>query len=292
MRPVSRAVLALATLVWWPGSAARAQAVHLGLAGRAGPPVRAIAALRGTMVFREINEAGQAIGDSVVAEMIASAGIAYRVLEAQAGERLLEVRYDSLKSRARVVGQAWKEAAVSGTGRAVRIPTDERFVLRAGGAAELPPDPIAAGGIVSWHGVVLPARDVGAGETWEVGLTYRLPADLPRLLEIGLPDSLAVTATVTVDSVAARAADTLVYLTVKHPIGPAILPASDAGDSATIELAGSQAASLVWSTGWNAFVSGAGQARVVGRLRSVNAAGTPRMAELRFSVSTRLQVRL
>ena len=82
------------------------------------------------------------------------------------------------------------------------------------------------------------------------------------------------------------------FFTVQQTLPSVTLPAVDAGDSATVELVGSQAASLVWSTGWNAYVSGASQARLAGRLQSRNAAGTPRMAEIHWTVSTRLEVRL
>lgn len=292
MRAGRRGVLMLAGLAWvgHPGGLG-AQAADLELAGRVGPPVRTITAWRGTMVFREINEAGQPVGDSVVGEMTASAGITHQVVAAEGGSRVVELRYDSLKSRVRLLGQAWKERAPQATGRPIRLTVDKRLEIESGADA-LPADPAAGAGILSWNGVALPGRVVAPGDTWTVSVTYRLPAELAQLLEITLPDSLPAAAAVTLDSVAARGADTLAYLTVKHPIGPVTLPASDAGDSATVELAGSEAASLVWSTGWNAYVAGAGQARVIGRLRSVNAAGTPRMAELDWSLSLRLTVRL
>jgi hypothetical protein len=283
--------LVLASLAGHAGGLG-AQGVRLELRGQVGPPVRAITGLRGTVVFREINEAGQPIGDSVVGEMTASAGIAYQVVAAAGSSRVVELRYDSLKSRARLLGQAWKEGMPQATGRPIRLTVDSTLAIEPGAAAALPADPVAAGGILSWNGVSLPGRVVAPGDTWTVNVTYRLPGELAQLLEIALPDSVRAVATVSLDSVAARGADTLAYLTVKHPIGPVTLPARDAGDSATVELAGSQAASLVWSTGWNAYVAGAGQARVIGRLRSVNRAGTPRMAELTWSLGVRLTVRL
>ncbi|HLB37860.1 MAG TPA: hypothetical protein VJL31_14905 [Gemmatimonadales bacterium] len=259
-----------------------------------GSAVRTITSSRGTMVFHEINEAAQRIGDSVMGEMTSQAGITHRILERQPGGFVVEVRYDSLKTRARLLGQpTWKEDVLLGTGEdAVRVPMDVRLRPAEGTGGGLPADPVANGGIASWRGVELPDRPVSPGDTWTVTTVYRLPAQLGQLLDIVIRDSLIAAATVRLDSVTVRPADSLMYLTVQQTLPAVTFPAVDAGDDATVELVGSQAASLVWSTGWNAFVSGASQARLVGRLQSRNASGTPRLAEIHWTLATRLQVRL
>lgn len=290
---VSRVLFGLVVALAGAGALAGQQPVSVEFRARPGAAVRTITSARGTMVFHEINEAGQRIGDSVTGEMTALAGVTHRVLEERMGSRVVEVRYDSLKTRARILGQAWKEDVLTGGAAedAARVTVDARLrpVEETG---RLPADPVANGGIASWRGVELPDGPVSPGDTWTVTTVYRLPAQLGQLLDITIRDSLIAIATVRLDSVVGRPADSLVYFTVQQTLPSVTLPAVDAGDSATVELVGSQAASLVWSTGWNAYVSGASQARLIGRLRSVNAAGTPRMAEINWSLSTRLQVRL
>ncbi|MBI2404163.1 MAG: hypothetical protein HYV20_15790 [Gemmatimonadetes bacterium] len=290
---VSRALYGVVGAVVSAGSLAGQQPVSIQFGASPGAAVRTITSARGTMVFHEINEAGQRIGDSVMGEMTALAGVTHRILEAQAGGYVVEVRYDSLKTRARLVGQNWKEDVWFGAAQdATRVTVDARLRPAGGTGGGLPADPVANGGIASWRGVELPDRPVSPGDTWTVTTVYRLPAQLGQLLDIAIRDSLIAPATVRLDSVTVRPADSLMYFTVLQTLPSATLPAVDAGDSATVELVGSQAASLVWSTGWNGYVSGASQARLVGRLQSRTAAGTPRMAEIHWTLSSRLQVRL
>lgn len=283
---VTGAVIALAS-----AADLSAQGTTIQFTGRPGTVVRTITSSRGSMVFHEVNEAGQRIGDSVMGEMTSLAGVTRRVLEERGGNRVLDVQYDSLKTRARLAGQAWKEDILSGAGVVLRVTVDGRLRAVDGSATGLQTDPVASGGIASWRGVELPDRPVAPGESWTMLGVYRLPPQLGALLDISIRDSVEGSVTVRLDSVSLQGGDTLMYLNVQQRLGPVFLPAIDAGDSASVELVGSQAASLVWSTGWNAYVSGASQARLVGRLHSAGAGGTPRLAEITWSVSTRLQVR-
>ncbi len=274
------------------GHLAAQQPVTIQWAPRPGSVVRTITSSRGSMVFREINEAGQGIGDSVMGEMTSLSGVTHRVIEAQGGAYVVGVQYDSLKTRARLVGQNWKDDLLSGAGQAaLRMTLDGRLRPVEGTGGELLADPVTDGGIASWRGVDLPDRPVSPGETWTITTVYRIPSQLGQLLDISIKDSVIATATVKLDSVAVPAGDTLMYLSVQEALGPVTLPLVDAGDSGVVELVGAQAASLVWSTGWQSYVSGASQARLVGRLRSGGATGAPRLAQMNWSISTRLQVR-
>jgi hypothetical protein len=260
---------------------------------RLGAVVRTVTSSRGTMVFHELNEAGQTIGDSVAGEMTSISGITQRILDQRPGDVVIEVRYDSLRTRAHLLGQEWKDDLLSGTGEtAQRVAMDSRLRPSQGVDGGLTADPVSAGGIASWHGVELPDHPVAPGETWSVTTVYRLPSQLSALLDIVVKDSIIGTATVRFDSVAVRPADSLMYFTVQQTLPSVTLPVVDAGDAGTVELAGAQAASLVWSTGWQAFVSGASQVRVVGQLRSGKPDAAPRLARINWAISTRLQVRL
>jgi hypothetical protein len=275
------------------GGLAAQQPVTIQWAPRLGAVVRTVTSSRGTMVFHELNEAGQTIGDSVAGEMTSISGITHRIVDQRPGDVVVEVRYDSLRTRAHLLGQEWKDDLLSGTGEtAQRVAMDPRLRPLQGVDGGLTADPVSDGGIASWHGVELPDHPVVPGETWTVTTVYRLPSQLSGLLDIVIRDSMIATATVRLDSVAVRPADSLMYLTVQQTLPSVTLPVVDAGDSGTVELVGAQAASLVWSTGWQAFVSAASQARVVGQLRSGKPDAAPRLARINWAISTRLQVRL
>lgn len=290
---LSGAVCGVVAAILSVGVLAAQQPVAVQWIPRAGAVVRTVTSSRGTMVFRELNEAGQAIGDSVMGEMTSLSGVTHRILSLQGGNVQVEVRYDSLRTRAHLMGQDWKDDLLSGTGEtAQRVLMDGKLRPVEGGDGGLVVDPVSDGGIASWHGVELPDHPVVPGETWTVTTVFRLPGQLSGLLDIAIKDSIIATATVRLDSVAARPTDSLMYFNVQETLPAMTLPVVDAGDSGTVELVGAQAASLVWSTGWQAFVSGASQVRVVGQLRSGKAGAAPRLARINWAISTRLQVRL
>jgi hypothetical protein len=289
-RDVSR-VLILAALTARPVSAQEPVTLHY--APRVGALVRTITRSTGTITLRALDATVQPVGDSVMGEMRSWAGITRRVLEGTDSTRVVEVSYDSLKTQARLTGQEWKENALAEADKAaLNLTLNDQLHTLAGGSGGLAADPVANTGIASWRGVELPGHPVSPGAMWVVQTGYHLPGQLGDLLDVSVRDSIMANATVRLDSVVPQARDTLMYLTVRETLGPITLPATDAGTAATVELAGSQAASLVWSTGWNAFVSGASQARVIGRLRSVTAGGAMRASQITWNLSTTLQVRL
>ena len=284
-------VLIVASLVALPLFAQ--QPVTLRYAPRVGALVRTITRSSGTITLRALDAAAQPVGDSVMGEMRSWGGITRRVLAGTDSTRGLEVSYDSLMTQTRLAGQQWKETALPEADKvALSVTLDDQLRPIAGGGGGLAADPVANGGIASWRGVALPGPPVSPVARWVVQAGYPLPAQLGALRDVSVRDSIIASATVRLDSVVAQVQDTLMYLTVRETLGPTTLSATDAGTPATLEVAGSQAATLVWSTAWNAFVSGASQARVVGRLRSVSADGTPRASELTWNVNTQLQVGL
>lgn len=292
-RSLSRVVCSVVAAILSAGGLAAQQPVSIQWTPPLGAVVRTVTSSRGTMVFRELNEAGQTIGDSVVGEMTSIAGITQRIVDQRPGNTVVEVRYDSLRTRAHLVGQEWKDDLIAGTGEtSQRVSMDAKLRPLTGADGGLAADPVSDGGIAFWHGVELPDHPVTPGETWTVTTVFRLPSQLGGLLDIVVGDSMIATATVRFDSVTARPADSLMFFTVQQTLPPMALPVVDAGDSGTVDLAGAQAASLVWSTGWQAFVSGASQARVAGQLRSGKPGAAPRLAKITWAISTRLQVRL
>lgn len=260
------------------------QPSHLRYVPRQGELLRTLLGARGTIVFREI-VAGQPGPDSIVGEMNRLASVTQRVLETAGPLRVLEVRYDSLRIRSRLLGQAWKENVLPDSLKGpYRVPIDEQFRWGSdgNGALEALPD---------WLGVQFPEEAISLGGSWTYPSVFRLPEELGQLLEIGITAPLEGSTSVTLDSIVPRSTDTLMYFTIERALGPLILPAVDAGDSAEIAVVGASAGTLIWSSGWQAFVSGASQTRVGGRLRGVGRAGM-REASVTWLITTRLQVRL
>lgn len=266
-------------------SVAQAQApVLLRYQPSQGTSVRTVLGARGTIVFREIT-GGVPTTDSVVGEMTRLAGVTKRVLQVQDRDRMLEVTYDSLRIRARLLGQSWKESALPAAERGpFTVQMDDRARWSGTTAPSLET-------LKEWQGVEFPEEPITPGGTWSYPAAYRLPTELGALLEITVADSLEGTTSITLDSVVVRAPnDSLMYLRVDKTLGPITLPAIDAGDSAVIDLAGTQAGTLIWSTAWQSFASGATQTRINGKLRGVGA-GSARQADVTWLISTRVQVR-
>ena len=289
VRDVSRIVI-IGSLLTLPLQAQ--EPVTLRYTPRVGALVRTITRSNGTITLRALDAAAQPVGDSVMGEMRSWAGITRRILEGTDTSRVVEVSYDSLKTQTRLSGQQWKETALGEADKVALNVTLNDQLHPISGNGGLAADPVANGGVASWRGVGLPGHPVSPGAMWVVQTGYHLPTQLGDLLDVSVRDSILANATVRLDSVVPQTRDTLMYLTVRETLGPITLPGTDAGAAATVEVAGSQAATLVWSTAWNAFVSGASQARVIGRLRSVSADGTPRASRITWNVSTTLQVRL
>ncbi|HXV85084.1 MAG TPA: hypothetical protein VD793_00215 [Gemmatimonadales bacterium] len=244
---------------------------------------------RATLVYREV-VGGVVSADSLLGEYTALGAIGQRVVDLADPVRVLDVRLDSLRVRARLQGQAWREAAlVDSTRPTFRLRVDDRLRFDAAGGRAL--EQLGLARSFGWMGLEFPDEAVGPAGRWTARTVVRLPRELAALHEVGMPDSLEAVASVVLDSVSAQTSDTLFYLSFQGSIPAATVPGVDAGDSVSVSLAGAQAGSLIWSTAWQAFVGAASQARVRARVRVPPALGG-REAELMWTVTTRLQVRL
>jgi hypothetical protein len=175
------------------------------------------------------------------------------------GVLLVHLAYDSVRTRSRQPDGNWAEFA---------IPlADTAWVV--GVATGVP-------------GLTLPEAAVPIGRGWETDIALPLAEQ-----QAAGPGEITGRANLTLDSVAVRSNDSVGYLTVNGTFGPATLSiADDAGNRTRLDVTGSMRGSLVWSTGWRAFVSGATTARV--RLERTGAQGTERLT---LVTTTRHQVR-
>ncbi|MBI3983290.1 MAG: hypothetical protein HY337_10270 [Gemmatimonadetes bacterium] len=282
----------LCLLAVWCGAArlgSSQEARALRYTPREGTVVHTVFSARASLVYRDYT-GGVAAPDSVVGEYTALGAVGQRVQQVSGSTRLLDVRLDSLRTRARLSGQAWKETMLPDSLRpTMPVTVDERLRL-----GRLPEAGAAQVGLVrslGWMGVEFPEEPVGPAGRWTGATVVRLPRELAVLHEVVMPDSLDAVASVVLDSVSVRPADTLLFLSFQGTLGPVTEPGLDAGDSASVSLAGAQAGTLIWSTAWQTFVAGASQTRVRARLRVRSARGG-REAELLWTVTTRLQVRI
>jgi hypothetical protein len=126
-----------------------------------------------------------------------------------------------------------------------------------------------ASGLTGMVELPLPEEPVVIGERWPVSFqfpfTTQVPSRSPLIIAIALPaQGVAV-----VDSVVARATDTLAYVTASVGVGPTTVPAAFGaeGGDLPVQLSGSVTASLIWSTGWQAWVSGIQTIKIDHRVR-------------------------
>lgn len=179
-----------------------------------------------------------------------------QAVTAPATEQVLHVTFDSLLVRQRDGDGPWEEVRVDPVdGLWLQIGLDERLAVhrRVGPAA-------AAHGALLQHlatgfpGLVLPERPVRPATHWE--LATELTA--AEITGGATPDSatavLPVHVDVAVDSLVVRAEDTLAYLTLRGSIH---VTRRRAADGVVTTYRGEIAGSLVWSSGWNTFVSAA-----------------------------------
>ncbi|GIW51770.1 MAG: hypothetical protein KatS3mg081_1125 [Gemmatimonadales bacterium] len=251
---------------------------------RPGGMTRTVLQAEGTVVLRD-KTGGVLAPDSIVGQMYRLAGVTRRVVSANAERSVVEVTVDSLRTRARLLGQSWSESAIADSMRLpFRVELDDRYRWMSAPPWE------ALSAVPEWLGVEFPAEPVARGGSWNYRTSYRVPAALNALFELTINGPVEGSVNVVLDSAVARLTDTLLYFTVQRHLGPVTLPAVDAGDSAEIAVAGASSGILVWSTGWQAFVSGSEQIRLRGNLRGMGREGL-REAELTWTVFRRLQLR-
>jgi hypothetical protein len=171
-------------------------------------------------------------------------------------EQVLHVTFDSLLVRQRDGAGAWEEIRVDSVdGLWLQIALDERLAVhrRIGPAA-------AAEGALLQHlvtgfpGLVLPERPIRPSMHWELARELTAAEITGGATPSPATAVLTVHLDILVDSLVARAEDTLAYLTVHGSIP---VTRQRTADGVVTTYQGEVAGSLVWSSGWNTFVSAA-----------------------------------
>lgn len=217
-----------------------------------------------------------------------------RMLQASAVDRLLSIRFDSSRARARVGTGPRGDVALPGVeGLTGRWTVNDRFATfslaggQGGDSAYMDALTANVGGLR----FALPDGPVAPGGEWTGPFTFPLGAQVTASGKIVSSGSIGGRATAVLDSLVPRGSDTLAYITVRAVASPTTLHVAAEGGVGTGTFTGGFAAALLWSTGWNAFVSTATNGMVTGTVSITRPEG-PVNGALSITIAGKQRVRL
>ncbi len=228
--------------------------------------------------------------------------LTHRVTEVDGDRRVLEVTRDSVRVRTRPIDGVWTSVTDTGGRRPrARLVLDERLrvitvqALESDTETQAAPDGFRA--FATGFELALPDRPVSVGQRWAADIVLRLDEPTGFEEEPGVSTwlhrvgDLVVRSTFTLDSLVDRGADTLAFLQVQGTFLPTTIASAVEAAEGRARVSGAFAARMIWSTGWNAFVSGAMRSQVL----MATFVGTPQNEAPELSLtlvtSNRFQVR-
>ena len=241
---------------------------------------------------------GSGDNDVVSLEATRLEGMTQRVVEAVDGLYSVRITFDSVRARMRPLGGSWRDIIPSARERAVaRVVVNDRLQVVADAEFIDLPNVGAANvevlrGMGGGFHVTLPGEPISTGATWTAELVYPLRVLSTFGGEVGVPpaEELVSTALFTLDSLVARGRDTLSFLTIRGRFNQRTR-VSGPGSVGLTGVDGSVGASFIWSSSWNAFVSGA--ARILVQLAIPRDPANPAvMSRVEFDLTSHFQMRL
>jgi hypothetical protein len=274
-----------------------AQEITLRYAPRAGAVTHVVSWTEMTATIGEAIPGGGFGFDSVVIEVAEVESLTEAVSRVEPRRAVVQITYDSLRSRLRPIGGSWR-SDVDGSGPVTAFVARDSLRRRLGLQWR---DSSVAGGaradrlrsLVGRVSVPLPETSIVVGAARQdvtLELPFRAPAGLEDVVPLPVLE-LTGAATVVLDSIVARAADTLAYLRMHGALHP---PQAERGLETALRvtrLEGSFAGSLVWSTAWSAYVSGATRVIMTVDFLRGPGAGPLQGTRARFDSLYRYQVR-
>ncbi len=291
-----RGVRAAATLAWLPSAALPCQGQSVSLGFDPKPLTRVVTVSSSEVVLcAEDASPGPARADTVVVKVLE--GVTRFIDAADLGAYSVFLQYDSVRARRRSEGARWRSLEASDRQRAsVRALLNARMRVTSAEFVELPHLDAARSemmrGLAGGVHFALPDTAVHVGSSWtgDVGMSLALVAWARGAFDVSFGDELVSRMSATLDSMRVRGIDTLAFLTLRGRFAPQSVDVLPEDDGRTAVARGWLAATLTWSSGWDAYVTGAVRSTVDVELRG----GGARRGGLtvRIHVTTQFQVRV
>jgi hypothetical protein len=210
--------------------------------------------------------------DSITVESATLGSTTWNVRDAQFTRFVVDVTHDSTRVRVRALGGPWRAIPEMRT-RSVsaRVTVDDRLRVlemeRTRGDTLTPNERHGLRAFLSRLEFALPADPVTVGDTLTSDVVLRVSRPLgfgsetPVAQHFSAEAEVVARTTVTLDSLSVRELDTLAFMTVRGLFVGTELDTSTEEIYAVVSVSGAYGGSLIWSTGWNAFVSGAIRSR-------------------------------
>lgn len=189
---------------------------------------------------------------------------------------LLEATLDSIRARTRAAGGAWRDRPASPLeGATVRARVNERFAVT-GVESSGERDAEVLRVRTAWTAgldAAFPEAPVSVGAAFETGgrmpFTAEVRLDTVRTVRETIFGDLALR----LDSLTDRGTDTLLYFSFRGRFAPRTLEAAGEAGDVRASFQGTYAGSLIWSTGWDGFVSAVARMIVEAALTGTDAGG-------------------
>lgn len=284
------------------GAAEAQQTIRLRYTPQAGRSVRTVSWTDLSMTFGDLPGAGEAAtADTLRIDVEMVQSVTERVLNAEAGRFVVQRTIDSTRSRMRAMAGPWQDVPVDSAALPVaRLVVSDRlqiedFTLTRGDSAA--PSAEWLRNPAGTFELTLPESAVAVGESWTTDLVFPLPGSGAALAQAGAEEvaagaELVARVTVTLDSLVTRGTDTLAYTLVQGSFLPLMLSEAAEVAEGTASIRGAFGGTLIWSTGWDAWVSGAARAVLTVQIEMTGTEDAPAAGvEVRVNSETRFQVR-
>ncbi len=181
------------------------------------------------------------------------------------GALIMHLVYDSLRARMREGEEAWREYEVGSLDSLwLQVQMDSRMhVVEATAGGDRPGSGMLVHLLTGVPGMELPRGWLREGQYWSSRLEFPL-GELVGHAPVETPTALLGAQTdFRLDSLTARAQDTLAYIRFSGAFTPTTLRRPDGN---TLQFAGATTGTLVWSSGWRGWVAAAARLQVVVRV--------------------------
>lgn len=199
-----------------------------------------------------------------------------RVLDRGPNGWLVEVALDSTRAQWRPAGGAWRDGPPSSLdGSRARARINERFAVT-GVESSGERDAEVLRALTGWLGgldFTFPETPVPVGAKFETGARLAFSAEVTADSSLPLREMVVGDLALVLDSLTDRGTDTLLYFTFGGLFTPRDVRTAGEDGAVQATFTGGFAGRLIWSTGWEAFVSGAARLQVQARATATSARG-------------------